>query len=200
MHLVFRKTHGSLWSVALVVPGQGLALTSQEVRTEQEEIQQHREKNTEHFGAETTIEVENKNDDDAPSNKEDADDTESTDDGGEDGDERGEDRGEKNGEKKDEVGQADKEDGEEEDDYLENGREDRQVSALAIIVSSQKIIETANFIIDEETWRTFDNMLPEEKPTTLAGLAFRFIICLTVIGFVLWVMVQAFESVTVTVE
>ena len=126
MHRVFFNTHGSPCSMGLACTSLALALISQRVRTEQEEIQQGRETNTEDFGAETTMDLEKERDADVHSEKENADDMESADDPGEDGEE------------KDEA-----EDNEEErDDDLENGVEEQEGSALAIIDPSQKIIWT----------------------------------------------------------
>lgn len=185
MALVLNKTPGSPWSIKLVLLGLGLPLNAQGARTEQKEIHQERELNTKDLVAEETDQIEEKSDDDVPEKEEDADIMDSA----VDEEENGEDKNE----------QHDWKDIEEDEDDIQNCGEEREVSALAIIVPSQMVREIPRITIDKETGRIFNHMPFAERLRILAALAFAVTIWISVIGFVLWVMAQASENVTVTV-
>lgn len=173
MRLVLNKAPGEPWRIRLEVPVRDLALTAQGTCTEEEEVHQAIDTNAEYLEAGRLNEIEHELDDGALSKEGDAGNTESADE--QDG---------KAGEKEqddheDETGDNDENDGTEHED-----------SSLTIIVPSHEITEIPAITIDEETLRTFNDMSTEQKMTLLA---------LAVFSFVLWAMLQASESITVTI-
>lgn len=76
-----------------------------------------------------------------------------------------------------------------EDDEKQNNLENRKVvqqfAALTIIIPPQDIIEMIKNTIDEETWRTFDEMPTSGKLNTLAALTFAVTAQVAVVGFIL---------------
>ena len=102
-----------------------------------------------------------------------------------------EDEEDKDGEREDGYEQIDQEDAKNTDD-LENSGEPQQVSALMVIVPSQKIIEVMRYTINGDNWKAFVDMPTAGKLETLAALAVTARVA--VIGLILWEMAQAFEN------
>lgn len=176
----------------LMLPGLGLALAFRGARTELQKIHQETEMNTEHLAVERIAEMEEEEEDAASKeeytgdmgSEDDKDDGEDGTEGGEDEDEESEDGESEDGDDEDGYERHNQEDDEKQNN-LENRRVVQQLAALTIIIPPQDIIEMIKNTIDEETWRTFDEMPTSGKLNTLAALTFAVTAQVAVVGFIL---------------